>query len=78
MLWHFFITGPSPFKDTNGERVILKAIIKSKGQLVPNHFHVFQDETFEVLSGDLTVLLNGETKKISAGETMDHVKKYGD
>lgn len=54
-------------KDTNGERVILKAIIKSKGQLVPNHYHVFQDETFEVLSGDLTVLLNGETKKISAG-----------
>ena len=55
-------------KDSNGQRVILKAIIKSKGQLVPKHFHVFQDETFEILSGQLTVWLDGQTRTIIAGE----------
>lgn len=55
-------------KDSNGERVTMKAIIKSKGQLVPKHFHVFQDETFEVISGQLTIFLEGETKKLSEGE----------
>jgi quercetin dioxygenase-like cupin family protein len=55
-------------KDSNGERVTMKAMIKSKGQLVPKHFHVFQDETFEVISGQLTIFLEGETKKLSKGE----------
>lgn len=55
-------------KDSNGQRVILKAIIESKGQLVPKHFHVFQDETFEILSGQLTVWLDGQTRTIIAGE----------
>jgi len=54
--------------DTSGERVTMKATIKSKGQLVPNHFHVFQDETFDVISGELTIFLNGQTTKIKAGE----------
>ena len=55
-------------KDTNGERVIMKATIKGKGQLVPKHFHVFQDETFEVISGQLTLFLDGQTKTLLAGE----------
>lgn len=55
-------------EDTHGDRVTLKAVIKSKGQLVPKHFHVFQDETFEVLSGQLTVELDGQTIKLSAGD----------
>ncbi|MFZ9982465.1 MAG: cupin domain-containing protein, partial [Cyclobacteriaceae bacterium] len=55
-------------RDSNGERVIMKATIMSKGQLVPRHFHVFQDETFEVLSGQLTVWSDGQTRTISAGE----------
>lgn len=54
--------------DTNGDRVTLKTTIKSQGQLVPNHFHAFQDETFEVISGQLTILLDGETKTLAAGE----------
>ena len=54
--------------DTKGERVTLKATIYSKGQLVPRHYHVLQDETFEVVSGKLTVLLDGQVKILSAGE----------
>jgi quercetin dioxygenase-like cupin family protein len=57
-------------KDTNGASVIVKATIKSKGKLVPKHYHVYQDETFEVVSGSLTVWLDGKTKILSAGEKL--------
>lgn len=65
-------------KDTNGERVTMKATIKTRGQLVPDHFHVLQDESFEVISGTLTVkqtdgfslLSNG--KKISLPKNKVH------
>jgi len=60
--------------DTGGQRVVLKATIHSKGQLVPRHFHVLQDETFEVLSGQLTVLLDGEVKTLSAGDKLTLLK----
>jgi quercetin dioxygenase-like cupin family protein len=55
-------------RDTNGERVSMRATIRSKGQYVPNHFHVMQDETFEILSGELTVFYEGNTRVLSAGE----------
>jgi quercetin dioxygenase-like cupin family protein len=55
-------------KDTLGQRVTMKASIRTKGPLVQKHYHVLQDETFEVISGQLTVWLNGETKILSAGE----------
>ena len=55
-------------KDTNGECVTVKASIKSKGKLVPNHYHVLQDESFEVISGNLTVWLMGKLQIVSAGE----------
>ncbi len=54
--------------DSGGARVKMKASIYSKGQLVPNHFHALQDETFEVLSGKLNVILNGEMRIVTAGE----------
>ena len=54
--------------DTNGERVTMKATIKSKGQLVPKHYHVLQDETFEIISGQLTIWLDGKTRILSTGE----------
>jgi len=55
-------------KDTHGKRVTLKATINSKGQLVPKHLHVFQDETFEVVSGELTVWSDGQIRTLTAGE----------
>jgi quercetin dioxygenase-like cupin family protein len=54
--------------DTNGARVVMKATIQSKGPLVPNHFHTLQDETFEIISGELTIWSAGETTTLSAGE----------
>ncbi len=55
-------------KDTNGKSVVMKAAIKGKGQKVPNHIHAIQDETFEVISGKLTVWTNGEMITLSARE----------
>jgi quercetin dioxygenase-like cupin family protein len=55
-------------KSTKGERVVMKATIHSKGQLVPKHYHALQDESFEVISGTITVLVDGQTKTLSAGE----------
>lgn len=54
--------------DTNGERVVMKATLSTKGKVVPNHIHVFQDETFEVISGNLTIMIDGSTKILSKGE----------
>jgi len=55
-------------QDTNGSRVVMKATIKSKGPLVPKHFHALQDESFEVLSGELTIWSDGRLTTLSAGE----------
>jgi quercetin dioxygenase-like cupin family protein len=55
-------------KDSNGARVTAKFTIKAKGEYVPNHFHLLQDEVFEVFSGKLTVLVNGNIQVIAPGE----------
>src|SRR5690606_20543750 len=55
-------------RDSEGARVVIKATVKSKGQLVPNHFHTVQDETFEVVDGQLTIWADGATRVLSAGE----------
>lgn len=55
-------------KDTNGSYVAIKSTIKSRGKLVPNHFHAFQDEIFEVVSGKLTVWIDGKTQVYKEGE----------
>jgi len=54
-------------QDTKGERMSLKLTLR-KGKLVPNHFHVLQEESFEVVSGKLTVWLAGKEQVLSVGE----------
>lgn len=55
-------------KDTNGQRVAIKMTLKSKGEQVPNHFHALQDEHFDIISGKLTVLLDGKQRELGVGE----------
>ncbi|RKN81897.1 cupin domain-containing protein [Ulvibacterium marinum] len=55
-------------KDTDGKRVVIKVMLKSKGQTVDDHIHVLQDETFKVISGRMTYFLNGEKHFIKQGE----------
>ena len=55
-------------KDTGGAFVTMKATINQKGKLVPDHFHTLQDETFEVVSGQMTILSEGTTIILNAGD----------
>lgn len=55
-------------RDTNGERVAMKITLHSAGEQVPDHFHALQDEHFEVVSGHLTVLLDGKKRALGPGE----------
>jgi quercetin dioxygenase-like cupin family protein len=57
-------------KETNGENVSILSTLKSKGQIVPNHFHVLQDESFEIISGKLTIWLDGKLSTLSEGENI--------
>jgi quercetin dioxygenase-like cupin family protein len=61
-------------KDTNGQRVTMKMTLKSKGELVPNHFHALQDEHFEVVSGNLTLFLDGKKQILTQGEKITLTK----
>lgn len=45
-----------------------KLMIVLPGQQHPTHYHKVKEETFQVLSGTLTLTLNGETKDIHTGE----------
>ena len=54
--------------DTDGAFVSMKATLKSKGPVVPRHFHVLQDETFDIISGQLTFDKDGKITTLSAGE----------
>ncbi len=55
-------------KDTDGQRVTMKMALQSKGEQVPNHYHALQDEHFEVISGKLTILLDGKIRVVCPGE----------
>jgi quercetin dioxygenase-like cupin family protein len=61
-------------KESNGEHVIMRGTIYSKGANVPNHIHTLQEETFEVVSGQLTILENGAKRILSAGDKITFPK----
>lgn len=47
-----------------------KLIVILPGQKHPNHMHKVKEESFQVLSGTLTLTLNGITKDINSGEVV--------
>jgi len=53
---------------TNGTQVAIKFKLATKGPVVPKHFHVLQDETFEIYSGKLTIWLDGKKHQLCAGD----------
>jgi quercetin dioxygenase-like cupin family protein len=56
--------------ETNGKHLLLKVTLKAKGEYVPNHIHVLQDETFTVLKGKLTYMINGKKMVLNEGESI--------
>jgi len=58
-------------EETNGELVVMKAILSPNTPWSgPPHLHREQEEQYEVLSGTLDVLLDGEKQKLQAGERL--------
>jgi quercetin dioxygenase-like cupin family protein len=54
---------------TNGELVEVEAFYQPTSVAPPAHLHPQQEECFEVLSGSITVRLNGQENRYHAGET---------
>lgn len=54
---------------TDGARVSMRLTLHTRGPLVPDHIHTLQDEHFEVLSGQLTIRENGQSRLLTAGQS---------
>lgn len=47
-----------------------KLVVVLSGQQHPNHYHKVKEESFQVLSGTLTLTLNGDIRDVPAGEVV--------
>lgn len=54
-------------QDTNGDYLQFEWVLRRGGVMPFAHIHLRQSETFEVLSGQLTVLVDGQAEVVRAG-----------
>jgi quercetin dioxygenase-like cupin family protein len=57
--------------DTGGELLELEADWEPGGARAPAHYHPHQDERFEVLSGQVRCVLDGEQRILGEGEVVE-------
>lgn len=58
-------------KDTNGQVLEMESTYNAMSQEPVSHYHPFQDENFTVVSGQMTVRLDGQEKHtLQAGDTL--------
>ena len=57
--------------DSNGQLLEMVTTYRPFSQQPPAHYHPVQHETFTVLQGELTVIINGETLRLTAGSVLD-------
>lgn len=57
--------------DTGGEVHEQRVEYSPDTRFPPTHYHPFQDELFEVESGEMLAVIDGEKRLLSAGETID-------
>lgn len=58
-------------QDTNGQLSQVEAVMQA-GKKLPAlpHYHPSQEEKFEVISGELTTVVDGNKRNLKAGETL--------
>lgn len=61
-------------RETGGRLLEMEALLRPHSSEPAAHFHPQQDEDFVVLSGELTVWLNGQLQTLQAGERL-HVPR---
>jgi quercetin dioxygenase-like cupin family protein len=62
-----WVTELVPPEETDNESHSALYVISGAGP--PEHYHVGYEESFEVLTGELTVLVEGRPRRVSAGES---------
>lgn len=62
--------------DTGGRYVEVEATYGPMGEPPPPHYHPRQDEHFEVLEGELSVLLDGQHRAMRAGDELDLPRRH--
>lgn len=60
--------------DTAGQLLEMEATLRPHSIEPAAHFHPQQDEDFRVLTGELTIVLDGQTRVLRAGDTL-HVPR---
>jgi quercetin dioxygenase-like cupin family protein len=58
-------------KDTKGELLDMESTYESKSTEPPPHYHPFQQETFVVLEGEMTVRVAGRLKILRPGDRLE-------
>jgi mannose-6-phosphate isomerase-like protein (cupin superfamily) len=53
------------------QKLLAEVSYGADGSPPPPHFHPQQDERFEILEGELTVKMDGETRVLQAGDAID-------
>ncbi len=61
-------------KDTNGQLLEMEATFNEHSKEPAAHYHPYQVEDFTVLSGELTVRIDGQLKVLKKGDTL-HIPK---
>lgn len=61
-------------KDTNGKLLVMESVYNEYSKEPVSHYHPNQVEDFTVLTGQLTVRMNGEVKILQTGDTL-HIAK---
>ena len=57
--------------DTDGELLEMEATYETSSGRPPEHFHPRQSERFEILEGTVSARIDGEERKLRAGETLE-------
>jgi quercetin dioxygenase-like cupin family protein len=60
-----------PAADTGGEVLEVEASWEPGGHPAPTHYHPAQDERFEVLSGKIRCVIDGEERILHTGEVVE-------
>ncbi len=58
-------------KDTQGEMLEMEVSYRPDSEEPPAHYHPFQTEHFKVLSGEMTVRVEGQIRVLKAGEQLE-------
>lgn len=57
-------------KDTNGQLLEMETTYPARSHKPPPHYHPYQEEDFIILSGEMTVRIDGQLRILRQGDTL--------